>query len=203
MKSVIITGGISTGKSTVSDLFRGAFGPGECLFFDADREVHDQLTKAEVVRLITEAFGSSVIDTGGQVARKRLRDIIFGDAESRGRLEAILHPRVLERCIEGQTNAHRSGAAVFLADIPLYFEAKSFDVPDVDVVVVATDRLTQIRRLRKRSNVTEEMARMMIESQMPLELKMQRADYAVWNAGDTAVLADQVGILTTALKEDA
>ena len=197
MINLVVTGGIGTGKSTASRLLAAAVPGAHC--FDADAAVHTLLTKSEVVRKITNEFGSSVIEADGSVSRSQLRETVFGCTERRERLEAILHPLVLERCLEAQSEALRSGADLFLADIPLYFEAKRFDVPDVTVVVVATDRATQLLRLLVRSNISRQMAEMIIDTQLPLEAKMKRADMVLWNAGSRATLDAQARLVAGTL----
>jgi len=193
MKTLIVTGGVATGKSTVCGLLVERAEKAVC--FDADACVRTLLTSAEVVALIREEFGGAVFDDDGFLSRCRLREIVFSDSASRERLEEILHPLVKQSCLDLMAEA-RSGSEklVFIADIPLYFEA-AFDVPTDFVAVVATGRRTQISRIINERGLERNMAEKIIGSQWPIEKKIRRADLVLWNSGDRGPLCHQVELL--------
>ncbi len=194
MISVIVTGGIATGKSAFVSRYRDAVP--DCHVFDSDRCVHELLTTAEVVRLVVRDFGNGVLDEEGRVSRLKLRDIVFGDRDRRRLLEEMLHPRVRQRCREEQASVEiAGGVAAFLADVPLFYESRGFDIPHDEVVVVATSPAIQLGRLCERSRLTPDMAQKIIGSQMPLARKMERADRVVWNDGNRETLGIQASLI--------
>ena len=190
MTSIALTGGIATGKSTVCDLLR-EYLP-KVVIFDCDEAVRRLLDDdAEVASALCLAFGAEVLDGSGRVDREYLRGRVFADEAARGRLEAILHPRVREECLDSLAQAAKKGAELFVADVPLLFE-KGFDCGQTQVLVVATSRSTQIQRLKARSGFEDRLIESILATQLPIQEKMSRADVVFWNEGPPAVLRSQV-----------
>lgn len=190
MTSIALTGGIATGKSTVCDLLR-EYLP-RAVIFDCDAAVRRLLeADAGVATALCLAFGAEVLDGGGRVDREFLRGRVFVDEAARGRLEAILHPRVREECLDSLAQAAKKGAELFVADVPLLFE-KGFDCGQTQVLVVATSRSTQIQRLKARSGFDDRLIESILATQLPIQEKMSRADVVFWNEGPPAVLRSQV-----------
>ena len=176
MPGIGITGGVATGKSTVARRLLMALGnavPAD--LFDADFEAR-RLTDTDLVvqKKIKSAFGAQVFDSEGNLARNRLRELVFHDAAARKTLESILHPRIREAWI-GRTHGER----LLLADIPLLYETGAEPYFD-RIIVTACSRASQIQRLVHGRQLSESIARQMIQAQMPLEEKIRRADYLVW-----------------------
>jgi dephospho-CoA kinase len=175
-----LTGGIATGKSTVSTMFAhlGA------KIVDADllaREVvmPGQAALAEIVR----EFGADVLAADGALDRKRLGAIVFGDAEKRKRLEAITHPAIRvrqQRILSVYEEEAFEGIVIW--DVALLIETSGAKGMD-RVVVVVTDPATELQRLMARDGLAEEDARRRIASQMPLAEKVKVADYVIDNSG--------------------
>lgn len=190
MTSIALTGGIATGKSTVCDLLR-EYLPG-AVIFDCDTAVRRLLeADAGVASALCLAFGAEVLDGGGRVDREFLRGRVFADEAARLQLEAILHPRVREECLDSLAQAAKKGAELFVADVPLLFE-KGFDCGQTQVLVVATSRSTQIQRLKARSGFEDRLIESILATQLPIQEKMSRADVVFWNEGPPAVLRSQV-----------
>jgi transcription termination factor Rho len=190
MTSIALTGGIATGKSTVCDLLR-EYLPG-AVIFDCDAAVRRLLeADAGVATALCLAFGAEVLDGSGRVDREFLRGRIFADEAARLQLEAILHPRVREECLDSLAQAAKKGAELFVADVPLLFE-KGFDCGQTQVLVVATSRSTQIQRLKARSGFDDRLIESILATQLPIQEKMSRADVVFWNEGPPAVLRSQV-----------
>lgn len=190
MTSIALTGGIATGKSTVCDLLR-EYLPG-AVIFDCDAAVRRLLeADAGVATALCLAFGVEVLDGGGRVDREFLRGRVFVDEAARLQLEAILHPRVREECLDSLAQAAKKGAELFVADVPLLFE-KGFDCGQTQVLVVATSRSTQIQRLKARSGFEDRLIESILATQLPIQEKMSRADVVFWNEGPPAVLRSQV-----------
>ncbi len=189
MKTVVLTGGIATGKSTICRLMR-RFLP-DVAIFDADESVRGLLDDDPEVRSeILGAFGPAVV-VGGRVDRAFLRQAAFGAGAERLKLEAILHPRVRQECLASRDAAATRGARLFVADIPLYFE-KRFDIGQAAVLVAGLSRSMQIERLRARSGFDDSTIESIIAAQLPIQQKMALADLVFWNQGPPESLEAQV-----------
>src|SRR5437867_9872930 len=187
MPAIGITGGISAGKSTFCDCVRGTLSTAK--FFNADQAAHALVEVPEVQQEIRAEFGSGVFSRDGDLNREKLRAIIFGDAIKRRALERILHPRIRRQWM-AEAKKHRNSPDFFFADIPLLYETGGETLCE-RIVAVACSRKVQLDRLVKRKALKSSEAEQMINSQMPLEEKIKRADHVVWNNGDRATLLEQ------------
>jgi transcription termination factor Rho len=190
MTSIALTGGIASGKSTVCRLLREWL-PAVAIF-DCDAAVHQLLdADPQVAARVAEAFGAVALDGRGRVDRGFLRGRVFADVAARAQLEAILHPRIREECLDSLAQAAKRGAELFVADVPLLFE-KGFDFGQTQVLVVAASRATQVKRLKARSGFDDHLIESILAAQLPIQEKMSRADVVFWNEGPPAVLRSQV-----------
>lgn len=192
MPAIGITGGISTGKSTFCECLREIC-PG-AKFFNADNAARalvdlDPEVKEELLR----EFGPETYFPGGDLNRERLRAIVFQDAAKKGALEQILHPRIRQQW-SAEAKTYRNSSEFFFADIPLLYETGGETLCD-RVVVVACSRDIQLARLWKRSRLDRSAGGQMIDSQMPLDEKIKRADHVVWNNDERSVLNGQAEAL--------
>jgi dephospho-CoA kinase len=187
MPAIGITGGISTGKSTFCDCLREIIPAAK--FFDADRAARSLAELPEVKQEILGEFGREVFSPEGDLNRAKLRAIILTNATKRRSLEQILHPRIRRQWM-AQAERHRNSPDFFFADIPLLYETGGETLCE-RVVVVACSHKVQLDRLVKRISLKGSEAEQMINSQMPLEEKIKRADHVVWNNGDCATLMEQ------------
>lgn len=175
-----LTGGISTGKSTVSQLLlnKGA------TIIDADliaREV--VLPGSPVLARIAEHFGQQVIAEDGSLHRKQLGQIIFSDEQARKALEDIMHPSIRELIRERIQEAERSHPEnLVVADIPLLYESKLQSMFEAVMVVYVPHEL-QLERLMERDKLSEAEAIKRLTAQMPIEQKKQLADIVIENSG--------------------
>jgi len=198
-----ITGGIACGKTTVSALLaeKGA------IPINAD-EIGHQLLKADspVIDKLTNEFGEVILEESGDVSRKKLGAIVFGDKAARERLNSILHPLIIER---SRTHARQlvmdDPSCVVLLDAPLLIEAGAYDSVDLIVVVFSSPDI-QIKRIIERSKaqnhpLTETDAQARIDSQMPLSEKIKYADVVIENEGTLEELVKQVDVLWEKLQE--
>src|SRR6266702_2468630 len=191
MPAIGITGGISTGKSTFCECLKEILPAAK--FFEADEVARELVDLDEVKQELLNLFGFSVFSRNGDLNRAALRTIIFQDAAKRQALEQILHPRI-RRQWSVEADRHRTSPEFFLADIPLLYETGGETLCD-RVVVVACSPDIQLANLMRRMEIERAPAEAMIESQMPLEEKIKRADHVVWNNGDRTVLAAQAASL--------
>ena len=192
MPAIGITGGISTGKTSFVECLRELVPNAH--FFDADRAARDLGDEDPEVRgLIEKEFGAGVFSESGDLNRKRVRSIVFADADKKRALERILHPRI-RRQWSLEAERHRNSTELFFADIPLLYETGGETLCD-RVVVVACSPGVQLERLRQRMGLGESEAQAMIFSQMPLREKVARADHVVWNNGGRRELKEQARLL--------
>jgi transcription termination factor Rho len=190
MQVMALTGGIASGKSTVCRVLR-EFLP-SIIIFDCDAAVHRMLeADPEVAAIILETFGTQACDSQGRIDRHFLRGRVFSDEAARLRLEAILHPRVRQECLDSLQMAATRGVELFLADVPLFFE-KGFDYGQSEVLVVASSRSTQIQRLKARGGFEDSLIEAILAAQLPVQEKMSRADVVFWNEGPPSVIRSQI-----------
>jgi dephospho-CoA kinase len=174
-----LTGGIATGKSTVSAMLRERGIP----VIDADliaREVVEPGKPA--YEAIVAHFGKGILLPDGQLNRKKLGEIVFSDETERQKLNAIVHPEVRRVMREQAEQAERDGAKIVFLDIPLLFESKLQHMVDKIVVVYAPASM-QLSRMMERDELDEEQARKRLRAQMPIEQKKRLADFLIDNTG--------------------
>ncbi|OGX80141.1 dephospho-CoA kinase [Exiguobacterium sp. SH31] len=186
MLKIGLTGGIATGKSTVSRLFRQHGIP----IIDADkiaRTVVDPGGKA--YSAVREAFPRCF--DGEQLNRPALGREIFHDETKRKLLNQLMHPAIREEMQEQMHSFAAAGEAVVIFDIPLLFEGTMRDLVDYTVVVYCREEM-QLMRLMERNGLTKEEALARIHSQMPIEEKKHHADFLINNNGALGDLLPQV-----------
>jgi dephospho-CoA kinase len=198
MPAIGITGGISTGKSTLFDCLREIVPAAK--FFNADQAAHELAELGEVKQELLRKFGLRVFSRNGDLNRAALRALIFKNTAKRIALEKILHPRI-RRQWSAEAERHRHSPDFFFADIPLLYEAGGETLCD-RVVVVACSPSIQLARLLLRKGITRVAAEEMIKSQIPLEEKITRADHVVWNNDERSVLAEQAKLLVELWRQE-
>ncbi|HLW34506.1 MAG TPA: dephospho-CoA kinase [Chthoniobacterales bacterium] len=198
MPAIGITGGVSTGKSTFCHCLREILPTAK--FFDADQAAHDLVDQDDVKQELLNEFTFSIFSPSGDLNRAALRAIVFQDAAKRQALEKILHPRIRQQW-RTEADKHRTSPEFFFADIPLLYETTGETLCD-RVVVVACSHDIQLANLMRRMGIEHEAAEAMINSQMPLEEKIKRADHVVWNNGDESVLANQAANLVDLWRQE-
>jgi dephospho-CoA kinase len=181
-----LTGGIASGKTTVSD----ALGARGAVVIDADvlaRQVVEPGTPG--LAAVVERFGAGVLTDDGRLNREALGRVVFTDPEARRDLEAIVHPAVRARAAALESAAPTDSVVVHV--IPLLVETGQQDDYDVMVVVdVQPER--QLERLRQRNGLDADAARARIAAQATRAARLAVADVVLTNDADTDDLLEQV-----------
>lgn len=192
MTSIIgLTGGIASGKSTVSSLLaQKGF-----TVVDADLAARKVVEPGEPAYLkIVETFGQDILNKEGTLDRAALGSIIFHNEERRKELNGIVHPAVRAEMLAEKEKAFENGKQTVVMDIPLLFESNLTWMVE-KTVVVYVDRDTQLSRLMLRNGLTEEEAKARVNSQMSLDEKRNLADAVLDNRGtidETGVQLDDL-----------
>ncbi len=198
MGSVLIglTGGIGTGKSRVADLLTELGAAVEC----SDLIVRElQAPGAPALEAIRAEFGTEYITAGGELDRPKLGALVFGDAEARGRLNALMHPLVTDELRRRAERQQDAGVPVVVVDIPLLLEGRRSGtgagavLPFDEIVVVYASETQQIERVMARDGLDADAARARVAAQMSIEDKRAFPGVIVVdNTGDWSVTEKQV-----------
>ena len=191
MKVIGLTGGIGSGKSTVSQ-FLAELG---AVILDADRVGHETLKPdTEVWREVVAAFGRQVLTPGGNIDRAKLGEIVFGKPESLSRLNQIMHPRMFNMVKAQLEEYQRQGVDVVVLEAPLLIEAGWTSLVDEVWVTVASES-TVLRRLKERIGLSQSESLARIYSQLSSEERTKHADVIINNDGNLDELKARVGEL--------
>lgn len=183
-----LTGGIASGKSTVSNYFR-EFGA-EVL--DADVVAKELSEKEENVAKIIEIFGNEILDENGNISRKKMRERAFLEKDKLKQLNELLHPQVIEVFKNKKENTKEDEIVIF--DIPLLFEAGMENLCDTVIVVYISKRV-QLERIMKRDRHGIDLAERIIESQMSMSDKIDKADIIINNNCTLEDLKNNVNVV--------
>jgi dephospho-CoA kinase len=174
-----LTGGIGSGKSTVSQWFRTK----GVSVIDADKTVHQLLiSDSKLIAALIRTFGQEITGEHGEISRSKLGKLVFAEEAARRSLESIVHPRVLEDMEQTREVIQNSGEKVCVWDVPLLFET-GFEKYVDQVWVVWVPQDIQIQRVLKRDNLTIREVKSRISAQWMLESKRLRADVVIDNSG--------------------
>ena len=188
MKIVGLTGGISSGKSTVSSYLKQLKIP----VIDADevaRKVVEPNSQGAIE--IRKAFGSDVFEEDGSLNRQKLGALIFSNAENRQKLDDLLQPLIKIMILEEIEEYRQKGETMIVLDLPLLFE-KQYEELCEEIIVVYIPRELQLERLMRRNQYTKQEALSRIDSQLSIEEKRKRATVLLDNQGTIQQLYHQV-----------
>lgn len=194
MKNAIaLTGGIASGKSTVTSLLK-LHG---YTVLEADAVAREALSEksAEVVGL----FGEEIL-TEGVIDRKKLGALVFGDESKRRTLEGILHPLIRSKLGEACDRLEKFDIPYFV-DIPLFYETGAYPIARVLLIYAPAD--IQLHRLMERDGLSEADARARIDAQISNDDKKSRATWVVNNSGDLKHLQRQIDTFLAQLRSPA
>jgi dephospho-CoA kinase len=198
MKVIGLTGGIGSGKSTVSR-FLAELG---AVIINADKVGHEAYKPdTEVWREVVAAFGEQILTPSGDIDRKKLGEIVFGNAEALARLNQIMHPRMYDM-VKAQLEEHqRQGVDVVVLEAPLLIDAGWTSLVDEVWVTVASES-TVLRRLKEQVGLSEQQVLARIHSQLSSEERVKHADVVINNDGDLDELRAKVDKLWQGLALD-
>lgn len=187
-----LTGGIATGKSTVSKYLAKQY---QIPVFDADVYAREAVQmETQVYQAIVQRYGNDILLSDRTLNRQQLGDIIFNNPDERSWLEQQIHPDVRDRLIAAVANSPQQTIVLV---VPLLFEANMTDLV-TEIWVVSCSWQQQITRLMQRNHLTLAQAKARIASQMPLQQKCDRADVILDNSSTLTALLAQVDCATQA-----
>ncbi|SEO74489.1 dephospho-CoA kinase [Aquisalimonas asiatica] len=188
MHIIGLTGGIASGKTTVSDLFAGH----GITVVDADVAARRVVEPGQpALSELVEAFGDQIVTADGTLDRQQLRNTAFADEAARRRLEGILHPRI--RAFMDEELSRAQGPYAILS-VPLLVESNLLDMVDRVLVVDVPDSV-QRERLIARDGSTPEQAEAIIAAQTSREQRLRHADDVIDNTRDMTALKQQIETL--------
>lgn len=190
-----LTGNYGMGKSTVLQIFKklGA------LTIDTDKIVKRLLTRKLILEKIRSVFGKEVFNDNGSLNREKIADLVFKDDTMRRYLEDILHPLVFDE-IEKYFKKRKNKYQIAIIEIPLLFERGYEDRFD-QTIVIHTKENVAIKRLENQG-INRERVLMRLRSQIPIELKIEKADYLIDNNGTIQDTKAQIKIIYEKLMKE-
>ena len=188
MNVIGLTGGIGSGKSTVSQ-FLVELG---AIIVDADKVGHEALKPgSEVWQQVVNEFGESIVVSSGAIDRAKLGELVFSNSEARARLNRIMHPPMYNTVKAKLEEYRRKGVKVVVLEAPLLLESGWTSLVN-EVWVTVAPEATVLKRLRERSGLSEQEARARIHSQLPTEELMRHADVVIDTDGSLDELKEKV-----------
>lgn len=181
-----LTGGIASGKSTVSDYFKLK----GYKVYDADLIAKEITKTSEVERELIFNFGEKILDKNLKIDRKKLKELVFSDRKKLEILNEIVHPKVYNffKNIYLKNNNKKE---VVIFDIPLLFESGMEKICD-RIILITANKETKIKRIIERDSISREFAEKIISSQMPDEEKIKKSDIIIQNDGTLEELIKKI-----------
>lgn len=180
MKVIGLTGGIASGKSTISDILKEMNIP----VIDADKIARDVVSLGSpILDYIAREFGKEILMKDGSLDRKALGAIVFKDQRLLHRLNSMIHPEIKKKIVYLIEKYRAENQRCCVVDAALLIEAKYMDIVDV-VILVYTDEATQLKRLMKRDNLCETEAIQRMKSQLSFDEKRKYANFVIDNSRD-------------------
>ncbi len=187
VKIIGLTGGIASGKSTVSNILKGL----GAHIIDADRIARDVVAPgSDALAEIVAFFGEGVISSDGSLKRGELSRIVFNDPDALRTLNGITHPRIIE-AIHTRIQKESMCEDILILDAALLIELKLGSLVD-ETWLICVQPETQIERLLRRENMSRADAEKIISVQLPLDEKMKVADVCIDNNGSMEDLQNRI-----------
>ncbi len=189
-KVIGLTGGIASGKSTVSTYLKNK----GYIVIDSDEIVNKLYQNKQIIEIIKTTFGDEYI-YGGKINKPALGNLVFNNQESLNKLNSLIHPLVKAKII---SEIKKQSDGIIFIDVPLLFEANFEDLCD-QIIVVNVEPKQNIERLMKRDNIDETFAVTKISSQLPLQQKCEKANFIIDNSRDLCYTYTQIDNILTKL----
>ncbi len=192
-----VTGGIASGKTTVTDILKELGAP----LIDYDVIARHVVEPGKPAwKEIVDFFGSQILQEDGNLDRKKLSKIVFQDFEKRKKLEYFTHPRIHDQFVSQLSEmAKKDPGAIFQVSIPLMIE-QNLQFMFHKLLVVYITEAKQIERLMARDKISEAEARTILNAQLPIDEKVGYADFVIYNGGTPEETKKQVHDLWQQLK---
>jgi dephospho-CoA kinase len=188
MKVIGLTGGIGSGKSTVSQFLKEL----GVVIIDADKVGHEVFEPdTDAWREVVAAFGLEIVKPDGDIDRKKLGKIVFGEPKALARLNKIMHPRIYAQVKAKVEEYRRRGVKVVALEVPLLVEADWASLVNEVWVTVAPES-TVVRRLKEKGGLSEPEILARIRSQLPSAERIKHADVVIDTDCDLAELKEKV-----------
>ncbi len=195
MKIIGLTGGIGSGKSTVSEYLASK----GIKIVDADKISHEMMENgSSLLEELAIAFGDEIINSDGSLNRRELARLAFATEEGKNLLNRITHKEISKRVDRQIAELKKSNERIIFFDAPLLFEA-GMDSKTGETWLVHVDEATRISRVRDRDGLSEEEILARIKAQMSEEEKLARASHVLDNSGSVEELYAQVDSLLAEL----
>ena len=194
-----LTGGIGTGKSTVSDYLRKK----GCIILDAD-DISRKMTEAGMpaLSIIHNVFGDEVINSDGSLNRHKLGDIVFNNRDKLQKLQQIITTEVVDNINRNLSQLQSEHCdKIVVIDAPLLFECGMENIADENWLVIS-EMSVRIKRVKERDNLSEEQIIARINNQMSQEDKEKLSDYVLDNSGSLQQLYEQIDDNLERLKDE-
>jgi dephospho-CoA kinase len=197
MKWIGLTGGIASGKSTVSRVLRKK----GFSVVDADELARQVVEPGQSgLAQVVSAFGTDLLDPDGRLDRRKLGKLVFGRPEQLRKLEALLHPLIQSETMKLRQQAESRGEAFAFYDVPLLFE-KNMQTDFDAIIVVSSSPELQIQRMKSRDGLTDQEVRERLGSQISLSEKEGKATWVIRNEGSLSELESQVSQLISQIQD--
>ncbi|MFN6569502.1 dephospho-CoA kinase [Dendronalium sp. ChiSLP03b] len=181
-----LTGGIATGKTTVTNYLASTYG---LPILDADIYARDAVTLGSpILEAIAQRYGKQILLADGSLNRQKLGEIIFQHPDERNWIEGLIHPYVGDRFLK---EIAQSSSQTLVLVIPLLFEAQMTNLV-TEIWVVSCSESQQLQRLIQRNHLSREQAQARINSQLSLEQKASLADIVLDNSSTLEALLKQI-----------
>lgn len=196
-KIIGITGGIASGKSTVTNYLRQK----GYQVIDADQVVHELQAKGgKLYQALVSWLGSAILNEAGELERPKLSQLIFSSQENLAKSSQLQNAIIRQELADRRDQLAKTEETFFM-DIPLLFEQDYADWFD-EVWLVYVNPETQIKRLKARNGYSQEEAQQRLASQMKLEDKVPYADFVIKNDGNLEELIEQIDKKLRRLRND-
>lgn len=191
MLVIALTGGIGSGKTTASDIFKTKHIP----VIDTDIIAREIIEPGQPAYTdVIQAFGQDILDQNKNINRQHLRKIVFNNTNKRKQLENILHPIIWDN-VQKQVTSLKQAAGVpayCIVVVPLLFENNTAKIPFNRILLIDTPEELQVNRTSKRDNTDKELVEKIISTQVSRKTRIEAADDIIENIGDIKFLENEI-----------